>query len=240
MNIKIEHHRNYGKDLITLQEEAMFSFTEKMQMSIAVIKMISRISQKIGIIKTLKLFSDVKERVNQVLELDAIRDIHENGVSMRNLSEMIERIALGETMVRYLGSENAIKIRTNLSEEIASVFFPKLFPTYPELREIEGGYIPNLMKFLDCYATQNTQKHLQVGSITDETEDGFKLIITECNFAKVSAIMGDPEICYWTTCITDGYYFPIQAKEAGIVFKRNGTIATGQKVCDFCWSKRSA
>lgn len=204
-------------------------------MFLASIKMLSRIQKEIGIMKTWMLFSDVKKRVNEVLELDEILNIHPSGVSMENLVDMVERIALGEAMVRYLGLEKAKTIRKNLSEEIAPVFFPKLFPTYEELREMDGSYIQNLKKFLACYAAKNIQKNLQVGTIIEETESGFKLIITSCNFAKVSVIMGDPEICYWTTCITDGFYFPVQAKDAGIKFNRNGTIASGQKICDFCW-----
>lgn len=238
MTVDIKMHQNYGKDLITLQKDARFSFPESVRMIWATLRMFNRIRAEIGLRKTLAVFKDVKVRVKEVLETDGLSAVRRTGVSERDLEEMVERIALGEAMTKYLGLEKAIAIRTGLSEEIAPVFFPKLFPTYKELEALPGGYLPNLKKFLTSYAYQNAQKNLQIGSVTEETETGFKLIITSCNFAKVSQIMGDPEICYWTTCVTDGYFFPTQAEKAGITFNREGTIATGQSVCDFCWEQK--
>ena len=141
-------------------------------------------------------------------------------------------------MVKYLGLEKAKTIRTSMSKEIASIFFLKLFPSYKELESLPGGYLSNLKEYLSAYAQRNAQKNIQVGSITDETENGFKLIITSCNFAQVAEIMGIPEICYWTTCVTDGYFFPEQANRAGIEFERPAIIAAGQSICDFCWKQK--
>lgn len=234
----IKLHPNYGKDLITLQKDARLSLPESLRMILATLRMINRMRTEIGLRNTLAVFKDVKVRVKEVLESDDLSTVRRTGVSERDLAEMVERIALGEAMTKYLGLEKAIEIRTSLSEEIAPVFFPKVFPTYEELETLPGGYLPNLKEFLSSYASQNTQKNLQIGSITGETETGFKLIITSCNFAKVSELMSDPEICYWTTCVTDGYFFPNQAKKAGIKFNRQGTIATGQSVCDFCWEQK--
>jgi hypothetical protein len=233
----IKQHPNYGKDLITLQRDARFSFPEFVRMILATIRMINRIRTEIGLRNTLAIFQDVKVRVRQVLKSDDLSAVRHTGISERDLEEMVERIALGETLTNYLGLEKAKTIRTSLSKEIAPVFFPKLFPTSKELESFPGGYLPNLKKFITSYAYQNTLKNLQVGSITEETVTGFKLVITSCNFAKVAEIMGDPEICYWTTCVTDGYFFPIQADQAGVMFKRQGTIATGHSVCDFCWEQ---
>jgi len=233
----IKLHKNYGKDLFTLQKDARFSFSESVRMIWASLRMVNRIRAEIGLRKTLALFRGVKKRVNEVLETDDLSEVRHTGISEQDLEEMVERLALGEAMAKYLGLEKAIAIRTSLSEEIAPVFFPKLFPTYKELCSLPGGYLPNLKTFLTSYAYHNSQKNLQYSSITDETETGFKLIVTSCNFAKASEIMGDPEICFWTTCITDGYFFPIQAEKAGIKFNRGGTIAMGQTVCDFCWEK---
>jgi hypothetical protein len=237
MTRDIEKHQNYGKDLISLQKEARFSVPESVHMIAASLRMINRIRAEIGVRRTLALLKDVKTRVKQVLDSDDLSPVRQTGISEQDLEKMVERIALGEAMKKYLGPEKDITIRTSLSKEIAPIFFLKLFPTYQELAAISGGYLPNLKKVLASYASQNTQKNLQVGSITNEAETGFKLIITSCNFAKVSEIMGDPEICYWTTCITDGYFFPIQAEKAGMKFNRMGTIATGQSVCDFCWQQ---
>lgn len=231
----IKQHKNYGKDLVTLQKDAQFSFPESLRLVWASLRMINRILAEIGLRKTLAVFNDAKVRAKKVLESDGITAVRRTGISERDLREMVERIALGEVMKKYLGLDKAITIRAGLSEEIAPDFFPKLFPTYQELETLPSGYLPNLKRFLTGYAYQNTQKNLQVGSITEETETGFKLIITSCNFVKVSEIMGDPEICYWTTCVADGFFFPAQAEKADVEFNREGTIATGKPICDFCW-----
>jgi hypothetical protein len=240
MAIGIQRHPNYGKDLITLQKEARLSLSESVRMLLATLKMFGRIQAKVGLRKTAALFRDVKLRVREVLEGDALSEVRCTGISEPDLEERVERIALGQVMTRYLGMERAIAIRTALSEEIAPFFFPKLFPARGELESMPGGYLPNLRAFLESYARQNAHKSIQIGSIREETETGFKLIITSCNFALVSEIMGNPEICYWTTCVTDSYFFPVQAKEAGVEFARHGTIAEGYSVCDFCWRERGA
>lgn len=158
MTVEIKRHPNYGKDLLTLQIDARFSFLEAIRMYLPTLRMINRIRIKIGLRKTLLLFKDVKLRVKEVLESDDLSTVRFTGISERDLAEMVERIALGETLIKYLGLEKAITIRTSLSEEIAPVFSPKLFPTYEDLRPLPSGYLHNLKIFLMSFASQNTQK----------------------------------------------------------------------------------
>jgi hypothetical protein len=233
----ITQHKNYGKDLLTLQREAEFTFSERIRMMRPVVRMMNRIRAQVGIGKTLELFRSVKPRVAEMMDSDALTEIRQSGVSEQDLEEMVARIALGEAMSKYLGLEKAVEIRTSMSEELASVFFPKLFPTYEELDSLPGGYLPNLKRFISAYAEQNNQTKIEIGEIQEDSGTGFTYEITDCKFARVAEIMGDREICYWTTCITDLFFFPAEAEKAGIYFNRGGTIATGQKVCDFCWRK---
>jgi hypothetical protein len=233
----ITQHKNYGKDLLTLQRDAEFTFSEKIAMAWISLRMIKRIRSEIGFRKMLEMFKSTKPRVAEMMDSDALTEIRQSGVSEQDLEEMVDRIALGEAMSKFLGLEKAKIIRTSLSEEIASVFFTKLFPTYEELDSLPGGYLPNLKKFISTYAEQNNQTKIEIGEIQEDSETGFTYTITDCKFARVAEIMGDREICYWTTCITDLFFFPAEAEKAGIYFNRGGTIASGQKVCDFCWRK---
>lgn len=233
----ITQHKNYGKDLLTLQRDAEFTISERIFMVRALLRMINKIRAEIGIGKTVELFKTNKKRIAEVIASNAINEIRRAGVTEQDLAEMVERISLGQVMVEYLGLEKAREIRTSLSEEIASTFFPKIFPTYEELDSLPGGYLPNLKTFISTYTEQNNSTAVELGEITVDTKEGFTLEINDCKFARVAEIMGDLEICYWTTCITDGYFFPVEADKAGINFHRGGTIATGQQVCDFCWRK---
>jgi len=233
----IEAHSNYGKDLLSLQRDANFPLEIKLRMMMAGLRMVNNIRKEIGLISTIALFSSVKKRVTEVLEICDLSEVQKTDISESDLKEMIERIALGEEMVRRMDKEKAIKIRKRLSEELAPDFFPIMFPTYEELEQIEGAYLSNLKKFLMAYAHQNCQKNLQYGTIIEKSEEAFSLIVTGCNFAKVAELMGDIEICYWTTCVTDDFFFPVQAEQAGVIYERKGTIATGQPICDFCWKR---
>jgi hypothetical protein len=234
---EITQHKNYGKDLITFQRDAEFTLSERIFMIRATLRMVNTIRAEIGLGKTIELFKDSKRRVAEMMNSNALTEIRQAGVSENDLEEIVERTALGETMAKYLGLEKAIEIRTSMSEKIASVFFPKLFPTYEELESLPGGYLPNLKRFISTYVEQNNKTKIELGEITEDSEAGFTLEITDCKFAQVAEIMGDREICYWTSCITDLNFFPAEAKKAGINFHRGGTIATGQKVCDFYWRR---
>jgi hypothetical protein len=198
--------------------------------------MANKIRGEIGIGKTFELFKSNKQRIEEVLSSDALNPIRQAGLSEQDIEGIVERIAFGETMAKYLVLEKAIEIRTSFSEEIASVFFPKLFPTFEELDTMPGGYLPNLKTFLTRYVELNCQTKIEIGEIIED-EAGFTVEITDCKFAQIAEIMGDREICYWTSCVTDLKFFPVQAERAGINFNRGGTIASGQKVCDFCWRK---
>lgn len=110
MTVDIKMHQNYGKDLITLQKDARFSFPESVRLIWATLRMVNHIRVEIGLRKTLAIFKDVKVRVKEVLETDGLSAVRRTGVSERYLEEMVERIALGEAMTKYLGLEKAIAI----------------------------------------------------------------------------------------------------------------------------------
>lgn len=235
----IKQHPHFGKDLMTLQRDVRYSLPDLLGMLRGTLRMINRIRKEIGLGKTLALFQDVKVRVRKVLESDEISVVRQTGISEQDIAEIVERMALGQCMAKYLGLEKAREIRTNMSEEIAPIFFPKMFPTYEELKSLQGGYLPNLRAFLAPYALQNTLKNVEVGSVTEETETGFKLVITYCNFAKIAEVMGDRDLCYWTSCVTDGFFFPVEAEKAGVKFERPKVIAAGHSVCEFCWDQNA-
>ena len=96
MTVEIKNHQNYGKDLITLQKDAGFSFLETIRMFLPTLRMINRIRTEIGLRKTLAIFKDVKVRVDEVLGSDDLSIVRRTGVSEKDLAEMVERIALGE------------------------------------------------------------------------------------------------------------------------------------------------
>jgi hypothetical protein len=72
VTIDIKLNPNYGKDLITLQKDARFSFLESVRMIWAMLGMFNRIRAEIGLRKTLAIFKDVKLRVKEVLESDGL------------------------------------------------------------------------------------------------------------------------------------------------------------------------
>jgi hypothetical protein len=85
--------------------------------------------------ETINLFRSRKKRIKKVLESDDLDEVRRTGIAERDLKEIVERMALGEVMAKFLGTEKAIEIRTSLSEEIAHIFFPKIFLTKEFLRQ---------------------------------------------------------------------------------------------------------
>jgi len=198
--------------------------------------MLSGIRIEIGLRGLISLLQNANNSTAKTIQEKDFNDIKAKGLSEKNLEEIVGRLTLGQEMARLLGLEKAIDLRTTFSKTIAEDYMGKIYPAPVYLEACDGGFFPNWRRFVTSYITKCEENGIQAGIIVEQSSIKFEQRMTYCAYADVAEILGDLELCYWTTCIADDYFFPKYMQRGGCRYTRSGTLATGAPHCDFCYS----
>ena len=197
--------------------------------------MLAGIRKEIGFRALLSMLGYASRSVVETLEEYDFAELYSKGLSERDLREIIERLLLGQEMARAMGVDKAKELRSAFSKTIAADYMGRVYPTYEYLENCEGGFFSNWRRFLIAYAAKCDENGIQGGYIVETSSTKFEQNMTYCAYAEVAELLGDRELCYWTTCIVDDYFFPQYMEKGGCRYKRNATLATGAAFCDFCY-----
>lgn len=237
MTLKIEEHPNFDKDLLSIQREMPFPWSSKLLMIKAALQLLSGIRKEIGFRGLFSMLSNVKRSVTEALEKYDFSELYSKGLSETDLKEILERLLLGQEMARQMGLEKAKALRTAFSKEIVEDYMGRIYPASEYLEKCEGGFFPNWRRFVAAYIAKCEEKGVQAGYIVASSSTKFEQNMTYCAYVEIAEILGDRELCYWTTCIADDYFFPQYMEKGGCRFTRSATLATGAPVCDFCYEQ---
>ena len=234
---KIEDHPNYGKDLMAIQREMSVPLGSRFRMVKATLRMLNEIRKEIGLFGLISLLKNVKHQTLEALKEHDFSSVRERSISEIDLKEIVERMILAQGMVREIGLEKAKEIRIDFSKSVAKDYLGCIFPTPKYLEKCTGGFFSNWKKFLKEYVSKSGQRGIQSGFVTETTQGIIKQNMDYCAFTEIAEILGDRELCYWTTCISDDFFFPDYMAKGNCGYTRKTTLATGGSVCDFCYFK---
>jgi hypothetical protein len=142
-------------------------------------------------------------------------------------------------MTREMELEKTKQLRIAASEAITADYFGSIFPTKEYLEQCEGGFLQNFKKFIAAYMAESGRKGIQGGHIIEPSPDMFIQRMEFCAMAEVAEISGDRDLCFWNACKADDFFFPGYMANTGGRFCRDGTLATGEPACNFCYALNS-
>jgi len=137
-----------------------------------------------------------------------------------------------KTLADILGMERATEVQCRLLD---MTMYDLMVPTFPSVEDYRacGDYFDAFREYSKASYVANIRDGLHEMDIVEDTPDVLAFNITYCAWHEVAKELGDPYLCYPSTCYGDEAYIPMALAGSGCQFKRSGTLAEGQRVCDF-------
>lgn len=225
--------KNYGIPLNQSMREA-----ESLPDSRTRRKALAIVWKRLGIVNLLRFFLAIpRERVRIAgLDLSAVRfkgltDEHFIGYSA-------ERTAFFAAMARVVGGERALAIHEEVTEIIAPIMMKNTFPSTDEIKRL-GNPFHAFRKYMVSVLSANRDAGIHEFKVIEDSDEAIAFDITYCAFAEIPKQLGAPEAGI-PNCYSDEVFFPSFLRPLGMRFVRNGTIARGNRVCDFRFERVGA
>jgi len=226
--MKVEDLRNYGKGLMD---------------SIPDLEGLRRWKEVSGAMQEelrRELGQNGVERLNaetaRQTEIMKVRDwsvLKEHGlVNERYIGKIIERIAVMKALAAMVGMERATEIQCRLLD---MSMYDLMTPIFPASEDYEacGDYFHAFREYSKASYAANVRAGLHELELIEDTPKVLAFNITYCAWHEVAKALGDPYLCYPSTCYGDDAYISKSLAGSGCRWKRTGTLATGAPVCDF-------
>jgi hypothetical protein len=236
---RVQDHPNYGMDVHTVQREMSIPLRSRARLFKATVQTLNEIRKEIGLRRLVSMLSRVKRRVDAALYAHDFSSLRARGLSETDLREILDRMLTGDEMAGEMGLEKAKKLRMAASKAIANDYFGSVFPTQEYLERCKGGFFPNFRTFIAAFIAASGEKGIQGGCIVEPSPDMFIQRMEFCAMAEVAEILGDRDLCWWNGCVADDYFFPGYMAKVGGRYWREGTLATGASMCDFCYERKT-
>jgi len=229
---------NYGKDILTISADSEMTFGEKLSMLGSVLSYLGGVIGELGLGGTVQMVRRVKEEIARAQDLNW-SGFKAKGISDDHLQQVIRKIAMSKVMAEMMGMEKAAALRNALSHKISIKAFEAMFSPASVFVEIGGGdFLPPFKQYYVAMMDAMAEKGLEVAEVVIDEADDFQLNVTWCAWAEAAKLMGNGEVCYFSTCYGDEVFFPHFCEQAGFDFKRESTLALGAPVCDFRFTRR--
>lgn len=223
--MKVEELRNFGKGFRELDPSP-----ETVKKARTVIRREMR--KELGLFGSLGFLWSLKRETNRAMKLDwsslmagALKD-------QVFLKRVVQRSVMTKVLISMVGRERASKILFNLMDLTALDLMKSIQPSVQEFQAC-GEILRAFKKYVIASFVANEREGIHKLEISEDTPDAFAFNVNYCVWNEIAKKLGDPYYCYPSSCYGDEVVFPKLAAEVGFRFKRNGTLATGQDVCDF-------
>ena len=120
MNVEALPH--YGKDILTINEEAKIPPGRKLALAGAVLQFAGGVIRALGLKGTVQLVKNVKQEIACAQDLDWSA-LKARGIAEKDLQGIIKKIAMAKVMAEMMGLEKAAALRRRLSGRISIPVF---------------------------------------------------------------------------------------------------------------------
>ncbi len=236
--MQVEHLKNYGKDIMTMQREATAPLRKKLRIARAAMSFLASLIAALGASGFLRLIKTCKAEVRKAEQMDW-KHLRDNGISEEDLDIVLRKIVFAKVLADLLGIERAAKLRNSFSDKIAYDALEEVFARPEDFVACGNGeFLPPFKQYYVALCEAMAKKGLERGEVVEETADTLQINITYCAWCEVAKALGNPYLCYYSSCYGDEVFFPKFCERVGIEFFRNGTLGTGQAYCDMRFVKK--
>ncbi|WDV46808.1 L-2-amino-thiazoline-4-carboxylic acid hydrolase [Clostridiaceae bacterium M8S5] len=222
---------NYGKSLDKVIEDMPNDAREYVQ---KVFK--SEMKKNLGFIKMIRFILAKRTYDKKIanIEHDVARKL--NVQSEKFVKNLLNRASAFGALSKIIGKDEALKFNCNLAEKTTYDLMSRFHPTLEELKSC-GDPFEVYKQYMITGLEANVKVGIHEFEVIEDTDDVLRFDVTSCAFHSIPDYIGLGETCI-VSCYSDDVFYPRYCEQLGLEFIRTGTIARGDKVCDFCFRRK--
>jgi len=226
--MRVEDLRNYGKGLMdSAPDPEMMEREGKMRR-----RMQQELEKELGRAGAAELMSRMKEEAERMKTQD-LSSLKKQGLRDRRFIEsVIKRIALMKALADMIGMEKASALQCRLVENTIWELMSPMWPTVDDYRAC-GDLFEAFKKYGVAAMVANARAGLHDVEMVEDSPTILAFNVKYCVWHEAAKLLGNPYLCYPSTCYGDEVTIPRVLNQIGGRFKRAGTLAQGAPVCDF-------
>ena len=237
--MKVEELKNYGKNVLEISASSA-SAGKKLKIAKAAGKFFLKALWYMGIRGTVSLLKNFKKDMAEAKSLDW-SDVLAKGISQKNLDSIIKKFVVNKGIASRIGRDRLQTLRFEFSSVASYDVMEEMFASAATFMACgNGDFLPPFRKYFLAMMDRMAESGIESYVVETDEKDVFKLNVTYCAYYEVAKKLSDPYLCYITSCHGDEVFFERFCGEAGFTYAREGTLATGKRVCDECFTRKKA
>lgn len=224
--------KNYGVDVASTMASLPPAVREKLE---AVSRRVAL--KRLGLFKALRLPSLLEEEERKMREVD-LAPLRERGLDNEAfLAQARYQVAAFAAVARVAGTETAVAIFEEVMREVGGEVWAAQAPAAEDFKRC-GDAFASFRAYFEATMAANRRAGVLDFDVAEDDDGAVQYDVTSCLFYDLAVRLGYPEAARHL-CLADDVYFPEVGRELGLRFLRAGTLARGDRCCDFRFERVS-
>jgi len=225
--LDVKDLKNYGVDMATAMASLPPAVREKME---AVSRRL--VLKRVGLFRALRLPGLIREEEAKMRDVD-LAPFRARGLDNDEfLSQTLSQVAAFAAVARLAGTENAVAIFEEIIREVSRDIWGAQAPTAEDLNSCGGDAAAAFRAYFRATMEANRRAGVLEYEVAEDGDDAVQYDVSSCVFLELAERLGYPEAARHL-CLADDLYFPDECRKIGLRFVRTGTLARGDRRCDF-------
>ncbi|HUV87711.1 MAG TPA: L-2-amino-thiazoline-4-carboxylic acid hydrolase [bacterium] len=222
----VKNLKNYGVDVATTMASLPPAVREKME---AVSRRL--VLKRVGLFRSLRLPGLIREEEAKMRDVD-LAPLRGRGLDKEEVrAGVLSQVAAFAAVARLAGTEKAVAIFEEIIREVGAELWAAQAPAAADFKS-GGDAFAAFRAYFDATMEANRRAGVLEYDVGEDGDDAVQYDVSSCVFLELAALLGYPEAARHL-CLADDVYFPDECRKIGLRFVRTGTLARGDRRCDF-------
>lgn len=222
----VKNLKNYGVDVASTAASLPPAVREKME---AVSRRL--VLKRVGLFRALRLPGLIREEEAKMRGVD-LAPLRARALDNDEfLSQTLSQVAAFAAVARLAGTEKAVAIFEEIIREVGVELWAAQAPAAADFKSC-GDAFAAFRAYFDATMEANRRAGLLEYEVVEDGDDAVQYDVSSCVFCELAERLGYPEAAR-NLCLADDVYFPDECRKIGARFIRAGTLARGDRRCDF-------
>lgn len=228
--MKIENLKNYGMSVADAGDVIppdVIAGIKKTSMRVML--------RRAGLLEMARFMWALRGERKRLLAHDYIVAREHGLTSQEFLESRIQSAATFAAMAATVGEEKTLVIHNEVAECVAAELMAFIFPAADELKACGDPFVA-FKEYMKAGNAASAAVGVHEIETVEDTSDVYRFNVTYCAFYSIPHEVGWGAACL-PSCYGDDLFFPELCALIGARFVRAGTLARGDRVCDFCFER---
>jgi hypothetical protein len=223
----VKNLKNYGVDVATAMASLPPAARKRME---AVSNRV--VLKRLGLFRSLRLPGLIREEEAKMRAVD-FSPLRGRGLDKEELrAGVLSQVAAFAALARLAGTEKAAEIFDEITRKVGREVWEAQAPTAEDYDSCGGDGFAAFRAYFDAMMEANRRAGVLGYDVAEDGDDAVQYDVNSCVFLELAALLGYPEAARHL-CLADDVYFPDECRKIGARFVRTGTLARGDRRCDF-------